>query len=130
MTTGTPKILIVSAVLPVLRSTFSRRGFLPEVATSVAAAMDLLSRESFDLILLHPVRPLAGGLHVLERKSTTINRTTPVVLLASREQDEVMERARRLGIWKCVVMQDTSPRRLAEDVRRDFAALDALPPLG
>jgi PleD family two-component response regulator len=116
-----PSILIVSAAFPALGSVFAQRGFLPTVATDTASALERLARERFDVILLNPVRPLTGGMRVLEQKGTTVNFSTPLILLVSQEQEDLIDTAARTGAWKCEVMQETSPRRLADTIWADLA---------
>jgi len=60
-------------------------------------ALDILSKELFDLVLLDLVMPVLDGFAVLEQKHATLNSKTPFTILTALGQDSDLDRARKLG---------------------------------
>ena len=81
-----------------LRRRLDRRGFAVCVATSGAAALEELERETFDAVLLDIHMPDMSGLEVLARVRERYSKTVlPVVMATAQTGSEHMVEAFRLG---------------------------------
>jgi diguanylate cyclase (GGDEF)-like protein len=98
---STPRLLIVDDVSEnraILERRFQRRGFHITHADGGMPALDLISRESFDVVLLDMMMPDINGLQVLAgiraRHSPT---SLPVIMVTAKNQSEDIVEALALG---------------------------------
>jgi len=86
------KILVVDdnvdSIL-ILRSILESQGYTVRTAQSGVDALELLSHELPDLVLLDVMMPQMSGIEVLERIKTTHNSSkVPVIMVTAKIQDE------------------------------------------
>jgi diguanylate cyclase (GGDEF)-like protein len=96
-----PRLLIVDDVRDnrvLLRRRFERRGFEVAEAESGLAALELIDKESFDLVLLDIMMPGIDGIETLtrirEQKSASV---LPVIMVTGKTASENMVEALQLG---------------------------------
>jgi serine/threonine protein kinase/CheY-like chemotaxis protein len=117
-----------------LRRRLARRGFDATAAASGAAALDLLSRETFDAVLLDIEMPDMSGLEVLTGLRERFTKTElPVLMATARTESDDMVEAFRLGANDYVTKPLDFPIVVARletalAVRRELAAAST-PPL-
>ena len=86
------KILVVDdnvdSIL-ILRSILESQGYTVRTAQSGVDALEILSHEIPDLVLLDVMMPQMSGIEVLERIKTTHNSSkVPVIMVTAKIQDE------------------------------------------
>ena len=103
------KILIVEDDKPMAHAMeikFGKSGFLATITHNGQEALDLLEKETFDLILLDLVMPIMDGFKVLAALKEK-NNTIPVVVTSNLNQDEDIIRAKSLGAKDFIVKSNT-----------------------
>ncbi len=90
--TGKARLLIVDDVREnreILRRRFERHGYHATEASGGLEAIDLIERETFDLVLLDMMMPDIGGLEVLARiRSKFSPGILPVIMVTAKSQSE------------------------------------------
>lgn len=81
-----------------------------------AAALEVLQKEKFDLILLDLVMPKVDGFAVLSELKARGN-TTPVIVISNLGQAEDIERAKKLGAKEYYVKSFTSVAEIINHVK-------------
>ncbi|GAB2022624.1 response regulator transcription factor [Pseudolactococcus yaeyamensis] len=76
------------AILALLSYTFESDGFKVALAENGQAALDLASKQNFDVILLDMMMPELSGLAVTEALRQSAN-YTPIIILTAREDDDL-----------------------------------------
>ena len=93
-------------------------GFAVQRADNGMAAVDLVLRESPDLVLMDQGLPVLDGLQALEQlRSNGRGLPVPVVMFSNADDDALIRKAFALGALEWVVKAGTSPRQLAGRVR-------------
>ncbi|NTV30185.1 MAG: response regulator [Candidatus Omnitrophica bacterium] len=95
-----PKLLIVddeSDVREFARNFFRKRGIDVFVASDGAAALDIVSAESPELVLLDVRMEAMNGLEMLRELRRSHNQTR-VIMVSSTEDDRVVEEVKALGV--------------------------------
>jgi DNA-binding response OmpR family regulator len=116
---ATPKkILIVEdekSLSTALYTKLTRSGFDTSVCYDGEQAMETLTKEQFDLVLLDIVLPkkdgfkiLAEKTKILAEKTKTINVDTPVIVITNLSEKEDLIRAKNLGARDCYVKSEIS----------------------
>jgi len=113
------KILWVDDEVDLLRPhrmLLEQEGYAVEAVMNGTDALDLLERESFDLVLLDEQMPGLRGIEVLERLRGRAPRL-PVVMVTKSEEDSTMHEAigRRADDY---IVKPTSPRQVLSVVTR------------
>lgn len=98
---ATARLLIVDDVREnrdILRRRFERQGFHVTEADGGVAALDLIGRETFDLILLDIMMPDIAGLEVLAKVRTKFSPgELPVIMVTAKTQSEDIVEALGIG---------------------------------
>ena len=98
---GRARLLIVDDVREnreILRRRFERHGFLATEACGGIAALDLIERETFDLVLLDIMMPDIAGLEVLAHiRSKYSPGSLPVIMVTAKSQSEDIVEALNRG---------------------------------
>lgn len=114
------KILIVEDEKPmaqVLELKLTHSGFETKVVFDGEAALKVLKKEKFDLIILDLVLPKMNGFAVLAQlKKRKIK--TPVIVASNLGQKEDIERARKLGVRDYFVKADVSIAKVVDHVKK------------
>jgi len=118
------RILIVEDERPLARALelkLTRSGFQTKTVYDGAAALQAVSSEKFDLILLDLVMPKMDGFTVLEAlKSHNIR--IPVVVATNLSQEEDLKRVRALGAVDYFVKSDVPINAIVERIRKALGA--------
>ena len=118
-TTRNNRILWVDDEVDLLRPhrmLLEREGYAVEAVMNGTDALEILDRESFDLVLLDEQMPGLRGIEVLERLRGRAPRL-PVVMVTKSEEDSTMHEAigRRADDY---IVKPTSPRQVLSVVTR------------
>ena len=135
MSADTARLLVVDDIADnraVLTRRFQRRGFEVTEAQDGPEALDLISRQAFDLVLLDVMMPGMDGLEVL----TAIRRAhspsdLPVIMVSARNESELVVQALNVGANDYVTkpvdfaialarVQTQLARKRAEEALRDL----------
>lgn len=113
------KVLIVEDEKPMARALeikLTNSGFDARVAFDGQEALDILSIEKFDIILLDLVTPRKDGFDVLEELNKRGDPTT-VIISSNLSQPEDIERAKALGAKDYFVKSNTPINKVVEHVK-------------
>src|SRR5665647_364118 len=98
---GKKRLLIVDDVhenREILRRRFERQGFSTTEAAGGIEALDLIERETFDLVLLDMMMPDVDGLQVLARIRAKYSQgVLPVIMVTAKSQSEDIVEALNCG---------------------------------
>ena len=98
---GKERLLIVDDVREnreILRRRFERKGFSTTEAAGGIEALDLIERETFDLVLLDMMMPDVDGLQVLARIRAKYSQgVLPVIMVTAKSQSEDIVEALNCG---------------------------------
>lgn len=117
--TAAKRILIVEDEAPMARALelkLNHSGFDAVAAHSGQAALDLLAKEQFDLVLLDLIMPGLDGFAVLtslKQRSSTI----PVIVLSNLNQPEDIKKAKDLGARDFFIKSDVPLANVVAQVR-------------
>ncbi|MBI4239904.1 response regulator [Candidatus Uhrbacteria bacterium] len=103
------KILIVEDERPMAQALFlklSSAGFDPVIAPHGQEALSLLSKKTFDLILLDLIMPRIDGFGVLTELKKTEHKI-PIIVLTNLGQEEDANRVMHLGARDYVIKSET-----------------------
>lgn len=118
------RILIVEdedAMARVLQSKFEHNGFEAHRVNNGREALEHLTTDKEDVILMDILMPEADGFTVLHELPKTQNRSTPVFILSNIVDDSALDRAKELGARDCFLKARTSLRDLVERVQTEIA---------
>ena len=104
------RILVVDDEKPLQRALqmkFTNAGFEVVIAADGEEALEILDRETFNIVLLDLVMPKKNGFEVLEELKAK-GKKVPVIVLSNLSQDEDVKRARDLGAIDFLVKPETS----------------------
>ncbi len=104
------RILIVDDEKPLCRALelkFTNAGFEVVTAADGVEALDILNKQSFNIVLLDLVMPKKNGFEVLEELKAK-GKKLPIIVLSNLSQDEDIKRARELGAIDYLVKPETS----------------------
>ena len=119
MATESGTILIAEDERPLARALelkLKGAGFAVTVANDGQAAIDLLEKESYDLLLLDLIMPRVDGFGVLEWMSSHKKKVKVLVLSNLGQQEEIV-RAKNLGAIDYFIKADTPLAEIVEKVR-------------
>lgn len=116
------KILLAddeAALRFLLTETLSDEGYSISEVEDGQQAIDQLSKESFDLIILDYMMPERTGVEVCEwlRQSDNVNRELPVILLTAKALEKDKEKAKAAGVTMYIV-KPFSPLQLLDTVEQ------------
>lgn len=114
------KVLIIEdepAISRVLELKLKQTGIDTKVVNDGNSALDALSYENFDCILLDLILPGADGFTVLEFIRQK-HQSTKVIIMTNLGQPEDRERVEKLGITAYYVKSEVSISQLADAVKQ------------
>jgi len=117
--TNPKKILVADdekALAKALQLKLNHAGFETTTAFDGAEALDLLKKESFDLVLLDLVMPKMDGFQVLEEVNK-LGKKTKIVVTSNLGQEEDAEKAKNLGAINFFVKSDTPITEIVDYVK-------------
>ncbi len=92
-------------------------GFEVKIASNGQEALDILSKEKFDLLLLDLIMPQLDGFGVLEALKKKKNKM-PVVVTSNLGQEEDKEHATKLGAVGYLIKSDTPLYQIIEFIQK------------
>lgn len=99
------------------RTKLEKEGFGVLVASNGTETLDLLRKNSPNLIILDLVMPEMDGFEVLKKlKEEKDLRDVPVIILSNLGQPEDIERAKALGVFKYIIKSNVSIHQMVESV--------------
>lgn len=111
-------------ILRVLSMWLGRHGYDIVEASNGAIALDILGRQSVDMIISDMNMPVMDGLELAKSVREDLGNDVPFVLLSARcDQDQLAERAQPYGV--CLYPKPFTPSRLVADVGRMLDAVGA-----
>ena len=125
MPTATPvkKILIVEDdrnLNAALQRRFASSGFKTIACYDGQQALDVMGRQSCDVLLLDLMMPVKDGFAVLAKKASTRCANAPAYVLTTMGQDEKLALARELGAKDVFLKSETSAAQVVEAVKKDL----------
>ncbi len=117
------KILVVEDEAPIaklLSTKLGLTGYEVKTAGDGQIALDLMSGEKFDLVLLDLMMPNVDGFQVLAELKKR-NDATPVIVATNLNQPNDISRVMELGCTNYYVKADTSLDQIVENVRSVLA---------
>ncbi len=102
------KILIVedeTSLSYTLQTKLKSEGFIADVAANGADALEMLSKDSYDLIMLDLIMPILDGYAVLEKLREKRN-NTPVIVITNVAGRDDEKRVLDLGAKKFFIKAD------------------------
>ncbi|MFH1946865.1 MAG: response regulator, partial [Candidatus Magasanikbacteria bacterium] len=117
------KILIVEDEKPMSRALvlkLNNSGYEAKPAYDGQEALDILTKEKFDLILLDLMMPRVDGFGVLEEMKKRSD-NTPVICSTNLSQPSDIDRTKALGVKDYFVKSDTPISEVIERVARVLA---------
>lgn len=110
------RILVVedeSALSRVLSLKLVSAGYLADVAENGQEALDMISKNQYDTVLLDLILPVMDGFEVLEKLSGMKTRPN-VVVLSNLSQSDDIERVKKLGATDFFVKSDIQLSQIIE----------------
>lgn len=100
-----------------LTETLSDEGYVITEVEDGQQAIDQLSQEAYDLIILDYMMPEATGVEVCTwlRQSDNVNRDLPVILLTAKALEKDKEKAKAAGVTTYIV-KPFSPLQLLDTI--------------
>ena len=119
-----PKLLIVEDdkfLLDLLKKGFTDQGIDIDIAIDGEDALDKISKNPPDLILLDLILPKVDGFEVLERiKKDPESSKIPVIILSNLGQKEEIERGLKLGAEDYLVKASFPLEQIVAKVKKTF----------
>lgn len=99
------------------RTKLEKEGFGVLVASNGTETLELLKKNSPNLIILDLVMPEMDGFEVLKKlREEKDLRDVPVIILSNLGQPEDIERAKELGVFKYIIKSNVSIHQMVESV--------------
>ena len=120
------KILICEdeeIMLTALEFRLQRQGFEVMIAKNGKEALDLIDKESPDLIVADIQMPFVSGLEIIDELRTKRASTLPVIVISALEHDETVLEAFRLGATDFIT-KPFKPNELILRIRKVFQDIE------
>jgi len=118
------KILIVEdeeIMYNLLKRRLEREGYEVSIAKNGEEGLELMSRETPDLILLDIIMPKLGGLEVMEKMNEDKSlKSIPVIVISNSGQPVEIDRAQRLGAKDWLVKANFDLKEIVDKVRNQI----------
>lgn len=99
------------------RTKLEKEGFGVVTAANGKETLELLKQHSPNLIILDLVMPEMDGFEVLKKIRAEKNlRDVPVIILSNLGQQEDIDRAQALGVFKYIIKSNVSIHQMVESV--------------
>jgi len=120
---NSPKKILVAedekAIAKALELKLKHEGFSVKLALNGKEALDILSKEKFDLVLLDLMMPKLDGFGVLDGLKNIQNKT-PVIVVSNLGQEEDKKRVKSLGAIDFLVKSDTPVAEIVNKIKKYF----------
>jgi two-component system alkaline phosphatase synthesis response regulator PhoP len=120
----TKKIVLVEdeeLIISLLQKKLNKEGYETLVARDGEEGLELIKKESPDLILLDIVMPKKGGFEVMEEiAKTEVLKNTPIIIISNSGQPVELGRAKKLGVKDWVIKVEFDPEEVVEKVKKQI----------
>lgn len=119
MTSEQKKIFIIEDHRPIAKALelkLAHAGFATKTASDGEKALQILSQETFDLIVLDLVVPKIDGFTFLEEIKKRGLSSPKVIVVSNLSQPEDIKRAKELGVSTYFVKSDTPLKTIVEHI--------------
>ncbi len=100
-----------------LEKKLTELGYKATVAGTTAQALEVLGKQSVNLILLDIILPDENGFTLLEKlKSNPLHQNIPVIILSNLGQQSEIDRGKELGAIDFLVKGNYSPSEIVERI--------------
>jgi CheY-like chemotaxis protein len=108
---------------------FSLSGYDVAVAVDGADALDKISNQQFDMVLLDIMMPRMTGIDVLKnvRSLQTPQKSTPIFIITNLGQQNVIEEAFKLGMDGYILKSQVTPQQIVDEINNYFISKESLP---
>jgi CheY-like chemotaxis protein len=108
---------------------FSLSGYDVAVAVDGADALDKISNQQFDMVLLDIMMPRMTGIDVLKnvRALQTPQKSTPIFIITNLGQQNVIEEAFKLGMDGYILKSQVTPQQIVDEINNYFISKESLP---
>jgi two-component system, OmpR family, alkaline phosphatase synthesis response regulator PhoP len=114
------KILIIEdeeLLINLLQKKLTENGYEVFLAKNGQEGMDLMRKNSPDIILLDIIMPKMGGFEVLEEKiKDEALKIIPVIVISNSGQPVELDRAKRLGAKDWLIKTEFDPQEVVDKV--------------
>ncbi len=120
MSDSAKKILIIEDEKPIARALelkLSHEGFSPVVISSGVSGVEMMEKDSFDVVILDLVMPKVDGFEVLKRMREK-KITTPVIVLSNLSQEEDKDKVLELGAKEFFIKSNMPIAEVVEYVKK------------
>lgn len=129
-TAATPKRILIVEDETFIADLYSRQltnaGYAVQTANEGNAGLQLLTSQTFDLLLLDIMLPGMNGLEILKNwKGKNPQSTMPVLLLTNLGQDSVIKEGFELGAAGYLIKASYTPAQIVEEVQNALAGKQA-----
>lgn len=105
------------------RTKLEKEGFGVVTAANGKETLELLRQHHPNLIILDLVMPEMDGFEVLKKiKEDNALRDVPVIILSNLGQQEDIERAQALGVFKYIIKSNVSIHQMVESVEEALSS--------
>jgi len=109
-------------ILNLLQRRLTTEGYRVLVAKNGVECLEVLKKETPDMLLLDIIMPKKDGFEVLEAmRKDEVLRAVPVVIISNSGQPLELERAKKLGVKDWLVKIEFDPKEVIEKVKKALA---------
>lgn len=120
MATTKKNVLVIEDEKPLytaLRLKLEHEGITVTVATDGQEALELLTKNDYDLVLMDLIMPNMDGFQTLEQLGK-MGKSPKIYVMSNLSQPEDESRARELGAAKFFIKADTALTSIVEEIKK------------
>ena len=108
---------------------FSLSGYDVAVAVDGADALEKITTQQYDMVLLDIMMPRMTGIDVLKNVRTlqTPQKSTPIFIITNLGQQNVIEEAFKLGMDGYILKSQVTPQQIVDEINNYFISKESLP---
>lgn len=108
---------------------FSLSGYEVQVAVDGQDALDKITSQPYDMVLLDIMMPRMTGIDVLKNVRTldTPAKSVPIFIITNLGQQNVIEEAFKLGMDGYILKSQVTPQQIVDEINNYFLTKEALP---
>lgn len=115
------KILLIEDEIDlqnILKQKLEKEGFNVKTSDNGKQALDILSKENFDLILLDMMLPKISGMEVLERIKKEKISDAPIIVISNSGNPIELEKIKKLGVSDWIIKADFTPNEVLSKINK------------
>lgn len=108
---------------------FSLSGYEVQVAVDGQDALDKITSQPYDMVLLDIMMPRMTGIDVLKnvRSLETPAKSIPIFIITNLGQQNVIEEAFKLGMDGYILKSQVTPQQIVDEINNYFLTKESLP---